>query len=98
MTPEIRERLANRVKKLAENEVLKASESKLISSKESAAIEQRRIKELMSALNREDELHSRYLKKLATLESEIESSSERLITIRKALDESKARLDQEGLR
>jgi len=52
----------------------------------------------MIVLNREDELHSRYLKKLATLESEIESTSERLISVRKALDEFKTRLEQEGLR
>ena len=98
MTPEIRERLANRVKKLAEYEVLIATETKLTSSGASAVIEQRRIKELMIVLNREDELHSRYLKKLATLESEIESTSERLISVRKALDEFKTRLEQEGLR
>lgn len=57
--------------------------------------EQRRIKELMSVLNREDELHNRYLKKLATLESEIESSAERILTVRKELEDSKTRVGQE---
>ncbi len=97
MPPEIRRRLEGRVKKLEEHDVLKASETKLSSSKESAAIEQRRIKELMIALNREDELHTRYLKKLATLESEIESATERLLSVRKALEESKTRLDQDRM-
>ena len=75
--------------------VLKATEKKLIGSKENSVTEQRRIKELMSDLNREDELHSRYLKKLSALESEIESSAERLITVRKELEDSKTRLGQD---
>jgi hypothetical protein len=45
----------------------------------------------MIALKRDDELHIRYLKKMATLESEIESASERLLSVRKALEESKTR-------
>lgn len=97
MPPDIRKRLEGRVKKLEECDVLKATETKLSSSKESAAIEQRRIKELMIALNRQDELHIRYLKKLATLESEIESASEQLITVRKALDESKTHLERDKM-
>ena len=95
MTPEIRDRLETRIRKLAEYDVLKATETKLIGSKENAVIEQRRIKELMIVLNREDDLHNRYLKKLATLESEIESSAERIITVRKELEDSKTRLGQE---
>ena len=95
MTPEIRDRLETRIRRLAEYEVLKATETKLTSSKENAAIEQRRIKELMIALNREDELHKRYLTKLATLESEIESSAGRIVTVRKELEDSKTRLGQE---
>lgn len=95
MTAEIRDRLETRIKKLAEYDALKATETKLTGSKENAVIEQRRIKELMIALNRQDELHNRYLKKLATLESEIESSAERIITVRKELEDSKNRLDQE---
>ncbi len=95
MTPEIRDRLETRIKKLAEYDALKATEAKLTGSKENAVIEQRRIKELMGALNRQDELHTRYLNKLATLESEIETNAERIITVRKELDVSKSRLDQE---
>ena len=91
MPPEIRKRIEGRVEKLEEYDELKATETKLSVSKESAAIEQRRIKELMIALKRDDELHARYLKKMATLESEIESASERLLSVRKALEESKTR-------
>jgi 2-succinyl-5-enolpyruvyl-6-hydroxy-3-cyclohexene-1-carboxylate synthase len=40
--------------------------------------EQNRIKELLSALTREDELHQRYLTKLSNLENEIDSLREAL--------------------
>ena len=98
MPLEIRERLVNRIEKLAEYEALQGDELKLTQSTEKAASEQFRIKSLMVALNREDELQKRYLKKLADLENEIESASEKLLTVRKKLEDARSRLNRDALK
>ena len=95
MTAEVRERLGNRIERLTEYEALQGNETKLTQSSATAVAEQHRIKTLMVALNREDELHSRYLKKLFALENEIESTSEKLMTVRTKLEESKLRISQD---
>ncbi|MFN9851988.1 MAG: hypothetical protein ACK57P_09240, partial [Planctomycetota bacterium] len=51
-----------------------------------AAQDQRRIKELLTAVPREDELYKRYLDKLSTLENEIDA-------LRKALNEVNSQFD-----
>ena len=86
LEPQIRERILVRVQKREVYDALRTSETRLNQLKETAGGEQRRIKDLMSSLNREDELHARYLKKLATLESEIESASNNLASVRKEMD------------
>ncbi len=96
MSQLVRERLEKRIAKLIEQESLQDTETKLTKTRERAAAEQHRIKTLMEALNRQDELHARYLKKLFTLENEIESTSKELITVRKKLEESTSRLMQES--
>ena len=52
----------------------------------------------MVALNREDELQKRYLKKLSDLENEIESASEKLLTVRKKLEDARSRLNRDALK
>ena len=86
------------LKKLAEYEALQGDELKLTQSTEKAASEQYRIKTLMVALNREDELQKRYLKKLSDLENEIESASEKLLTVRKKLEDARSRLNRDALK
>ncbi len=95
MAEEIRDRLQKRIAKLVDVDGFQVQESKLTQAKEKAASEQNRIRTLIGVLNREDELHARYLKKLFTLENEIESASEELNAVRKKLDQSKSRLMEE---
>jgi hypothetical protein len=97
MSAIVRETLENRIKKLAEYESFQASETEFAQANEKAAAEQHRIKSLMAALNRQDELHARFLKKLQTLEDEIDETSLKLSAIRKKIQEAKSRLVQEGM-
>lgn len=97
MPIEVRERLENRIRKLAEHEALQANESELTQTREKATTEQHRIKTLIEVLDRQDELHARFLKKLHSLEDEIEGTLEKLVAVRKKLEESRSRLVQEGL-
>ncbi len=97
MSTEVRGRLENRIRKMAEHEALQANESELTQTSEKAAAEQHRIKTLIAVLDRQDELHARFLKKLHSLEDEIEDTIEKLVAVRKKIEESKSRLVQEGL-
>jgi hypothetical protein len=97
MSPEIRDRLRQRIVKLAEIDALQGDLSNLSLSRERALAEQQRIKTLMMALNRGDELHARYLKKLSVLENEIESTTEKQGNLRRQLDDFKSRLSPQAI-
>jgi hypothetical protein len=91
MPEEIRVRLERRIESLRELDELSFDETKLVLAKEKAAAEQNRIKNLIEVLTRQDELHARYLKKLFSLENDIERMADELAGVRNKLEDAKSR-------
>lgn len=78
-----------REKKLALEKTIRGMEVKIQSINDSVEAnirQQRRILELMKTLVRGDELHSRYLKRLSTIEDELEAANTEVAKIRTEID------------